>query len=120
MITGGSRGLGRHAALTLAQEGCNIAICARGQETLDRTVAELQGLGVRALGVQADVTIQNDAHRLFMATVDALGPVDVLVNNVGGSRGLDFDSAADAAWEYTLQLNLFSAVRLSRLVLPAM
>ncbi|MEK7778230.1 MAG: SDR family NAD(P)-dependent oxidoreductase [Chloroflexota bacterium] len=120
IITGGSRGLGRHAALTLAREGCNVAICARGQETVDRTVAELQGLGVRALGVQADVTIPADATRLFQAVVDALGAVDVLVNNVGGSRGREFDAADDAAWEYTLQLNLFSAIRLSRLVLPAM
>ncbi len=120
IITGGSQGLGRHAALTLAREGCNVAICARGQEALDRTVAELQGLGVSALGVQADVTNQNDAHRLFTATVEALGTVDVLVNNVGGSRGRDFDSADDEAWDYTLQLNLFSAIRLTRLVLPGM
>ncbi|MDO8751828.1 MAG: SDR family oxidoreductase [Dehalococcoidia bacterium] len=120
MVTGGSRGLGRHAALALAREGCNVAICARGQEALDRTVAELEALGIKVLGVQADVTSQEDAHRLFRATVDALGPVDVMVNNVGGSRGPVFDSADDAAWEYTLQLNLFSAIRLSRLVLPAM
>jgi 3-oxoacyl-[acyl-carrier protein] reductase len=120
IITGGSRGLGRHAALTLAQEGCNVTICARGQDTLDRTVAELQGLGVKAMGVQADVTNQNDTHRLFTETVEALGSVDVLVNNAGGSRGRDFDSADDDAWDYTLQINLFSAIRLSRLVLPAM
>ncbi len=120
LVTGGSKGLGRHAALALAGEGCNVSICARGQEALDQTVAELQGLGVRAVGVQADVTTQEGTSLLVRETTDALGPVDVLVNNVGGSTGRDFDSADDAAWEHTLQLNLFSGIRLIRLCLPSM
>ena len=120
LVTGGTRGLGRQVALALAKEGCNVAICARGDEALAHTVAELQGIGVRALGVRADVTSQEDTGRLFQETVDGLGPVDVLVNNVGGSVGRDFDSADDAAWEQTLQLNLFSGIRLIRLCLPSM
>lgn len=120
LVTGGSRGLGRHAALALAREGCNVSICARGREALDQTVAELQGLGARALGVQADVTTHQGTARLIQETVEALGPVDVLVNNVGGSTGRDFGSADDSAWEHTLQLNLFSGIRLIRLCLPSM
>ena len=120
LVTGGSRGLGRHAALALAKEGCHVAICARGLEALDQTVADLKGLHVRAFGVQADVTKEADASHLFRETVNASGPVDVLVNNVEGSLGRDFDSADDAAWEYALQLNLFSTIRLTRLVLPGM
>ena len=56
LVTGGSRGLGRQAALSLAAEGVNVAICGRSQETLDRTVAELKDLGVSAIGVEADVS----------------------------------------------------------------
>ena len=53
MITGGSRGLGRQAALALAREGCKVAICARGAEALEETVAEFRGLGYQAHGTQA-------------------------------------------------------------------
>ena len=120
LVTGGTRGLGRYAALALAKEGCNLAICARNGEALEQAVAELQGLGVRALGVQADVTNEADITRLFHVTVESLGPVEVLVNNVGGSVGREFDSADDAGWEHTLQLNLFSSIRLIRLCLPFM
>ena len=120
LVTGGTRGLGHQAALALAKEGCNVAIGARGGQGLDRVVEELQGLGVNAVGVQADVTIPEDSTRLLKETVDTLGPVDVLVNNVGGSIGRDFAAADDAAWEQTLQLNLFSAIRLIRLSLPPM
>ena len=56
MISGGSRGLGKHAAQSLAREGCKISICARGAETLEETVAELSGLGYQVHGTQADVT----------------------------------------------------------------
>ncbi|MBI4310888.1 MAG: SDR family NAD(P)-dependent oxidoreductase [Chloroflexi bacterium] len=120
LVTGGSRGLGRQAAIALAKEGCNVAICARGQEALDNAVAEIAALGVRAIGIAADVTTQEGAERIHQETTAALGPVDVLVNNVGGSTGRDFDSADDAAWNATLQLSLFSGIRLVRLCLPSM
>jgi 3-oxoacyl-[acyl-carrier protein] reductase len=120
LVTGGSRGLGRQAALALAKEGCNIAICARGRETLERTVAELRDLGVRAAGVQADVTTPEGTQTAHAGAIQALGPVDVLVNNVGGSTGRDFGAADDAAWNTTLQLNLFSGIRLIRLCVPSM
>ncbi len=120
LVTGGSRGLGRQSALALAKEGCNIAICARGKDALDQTIAELQALGVKALGIQADVTTETGTEAAHHVTTQTLGPVDVLVNNVGGSIGRDFAAADDAAWGQTLQLNLFSGIRLLRLCLPAM
>lgn len=120
LVTGGSRGLGRQSALALAKEGCNVAICARGKETLDQTVSELQALGIRALGVQADVTTNEGTDKAHKETVQALGPVTILINNVGGSTGRDFTSADDSAWNATLQLNLFSSIRLIRLCLPTM
>ena len=63
MITGGSRGLGRQCALALGREGCAVAICGRDGDQVGRTVEELQGLGVKASGSQADVTNQDDAAR---------------------------------------------------------
>ena len=120
LVTGGSRGLGRHSALALAGEGCNVAICARGKDALDRTVEDLRSLGVKALGVQADVTSEEGTCRVFEKTLSALGPVDVLVNNAGDAIGDDFDAADDAAWAFTFELILFAGIRLIRLSLPHM
>ena len=56
LVTGGSRGLGREAAMSLAREGANVAICGRTQETLDKTVEELKAFSIAATGVVADVS----------------------------------------------------------------
>lgn len=121
LVTGGSRGLGRQSALALAREGCRVAICARNTDSLDAVVKELQALNVQAAGVQADVTEEEGCRRFYEEAVAALGPVDILVNNVGGSRGgRDFDSATDQDWLDTVTLNLFSTIRMTRLALPAM
>ena len=121
LVTGGSRGLGRQAALTLAREGCRVAICARDTTGLQRMVEELRQLSDAAMGVPADVTQEEGCRRFHQAAVEALGPVEILVNNVGGTQGgRDFDSATDQDWLDTLNLNLMSTVRMVRLVLPAM
>ncbi|MBI4199879.1 MAG: SDR family oxidoreductase [Chloroflexi bacterium] len=120
LVTGGSRGLGKYAALALAQEGCNVAICARSGEALQHAVKELHALGVSAVGVEADVATERGTSLVFRRAMEALGPVDILVNNVGGAVGRDIDSATDEGWQVTLQLNLFAAIRLIRLCLPAM
>ena len=65
LVTGGSRGLGRHSALALGGEGCNVAVCARGKESLDQTVEDLQALGIKALGVQADMTTEEGTSRVI-------------------------------------------------------
>lgn len=120
LITGGSRGLGRQMALALAAEGCDIFICARGEERLNQTLAELRALGVTAAGIPADVTRPEDAPRIYQGAVEALGKVDILINNAGGARGSTFLETTDAQWYETFELNLFGAIRLTRLALPAM
>ncbi len=116
IVTGGSRGIGRAIALAFAAEGCNVAICARGEERLREAEAELRGLGVGALGVVADVSEPGAVERVVDATAAALGGVDILVNNVGGARPDD----EDAAWQAAFETNLLAAVRASRAVLPHM
>jgi 3-oxoacyl-[acyl-carrier protein] reductase len=116
IVTGGSRGIGRSICLALADEGCNVAFCARGEEALRQTEAELRAKGVKALGVVADVTVAADVDRLVDETVKAFGRVDVLVNNAGGGRPGD----ADADWEAGHDMNLMAAVRASRAVTPYM
>ena len=87
IVTGGSRGLGREAAMSLAREGVRVCICARDPETLKQTVGELEAYGHPALGISGDVTQGDAPQRIFQETESTLGPVDILVNNVGGRAG---------------------------------
>lgn len=121
LVTGGSRGLGKHAALSLAGEGVNVAISGRTQETLDKTVGELKDLGVSSVGVVADVSDLSTAESAHKQVVDSLGPVDILVNNAGGGR--PSSTVADTSFENylgTFNLNLFGAFQLMQLVIPNM
>ncbi len=120
LVTGGSRGLGRHAALALAREGVQVAICARTEETLQATVQELQALGGRAIGIVADITDPEAAAHLHQQTVAELGPVDILVNNVGGSRGRHPIETTEEQYREAFDLNLFGALRLIQAVTPQM
>ena len=121
MITGGSHGLGKQAADSLAREGCKVAICARGQENLDATVAELTAKGYEVLAVQADVMKQEDLKTFYDQTVKAFGEVDILVNNAGGRKGTaDFQETGVATFREGMEFNFMSAVELIYLVLPHM
>ena len=121
LVTGGSRGLGRVAALSLAREGVNVAICGRTQSTLDGTVAEIEALGVRGQGVVADVSDPEAMPALNQAVVDGLGRIDILVNNAGGSRARE--DLADLPlddFKAAFDLNLFGGFQLMREVIPHM
>lgn len=119
VITGGSRGIGRATALRFAEEGCKIAICARGQAGLDETLSALQKHGVEAFGQTADVSKPGETEKFIQAAADTLGGIDCLINNVGGTAGSrDFATSDDAAWQETFDLNLFHAVRATRAALP--
>ena len=116
IVTGSSRGIGRAIALALAEEGCHVALSARGEERLRQTEAELRAMGVRALGVVVDLTKAEDVERLAAETAAAFGRIDVLVNNVGGSWAADEDDA----WNATYEANILAAVRATRAVVPHM
>ena len=121
MITGGSHGLGKQAADSLAREGCKVAICARGQENLDATSAEFRSKGYEVLAVQADVMSQADLKDFHDQTVANLGEADILVNNAGGRKGTaDFQETGVATFREGLEFNLMSPVELIALVLPHM
>lgn len=121
LVTGGSRGLGKHSALSLAKEGVNVAICGRSQDTLDDTVAELKALGVGAMGVVADVSELAQVESLHRQVADDLGPIDILVNNVGGSRSReDITGTSLEEFKGTFDLNLFGGFQLMKLVIPHM
>jgi len=120
IVTGGSRGIGRAIALGLAAEGCKVAISARGAEQLEKTLGEIRATGAEAIGVQADMAVADDVQRVIAETVQAFGGIDILVNNVGGSRPGNFMEVNDEHWAEVFQINLFAAVRASRLAAAEM
>jgi len=116
VVTGGSRGIGRAIALRLADEGANVAICARGEAGLREAEKELRQRSTR---VQADVCDVGNAQTLdeFLDRVKQnAGRVDVLVNNPSGFAFGD----DEAAWRATLNVDLMAAVRASVKVAPWM
>ena len=120
IVTGGSRGLGRMSALALAREGVNVAICGRTQSTLDKTVDELKSLGVSAVGIVADISEPTSAQTVYNGAVAELGPVDILVNNVGGRRGTTVMETTEEQFREGFEFNLFGSLRLMRLAIPSM
>lgn len=120
VVTGGSRGIGRATALTFAEEGADVAICARGSETLEKTLADIRACGVNAFGMAVDVTKRDEVEAFIEASADALGGIDILINNVGGSVGKGLMDSTDEEWFDTFDLNLFHAVRTSRAAVPHM
>lgn len=120
MVTGASRGLGRYIALRLAEEGCDLAICARSATALDGTADEIRALGRRVEVRPLDVTVKGAAEEMVGATLDSLGRVDILINNVGGNRRGQVHETTDEDWEAIMELNFSSHLRFSRAVVPHM
>ena len=118
LVTGGSRGIGRATALRFAEEGCKVGICARGKEKMEETLAELRAHDIEAFGTAADVTKPDQISAFIDGAAGALGGIDILVNNVGGSSGREFSESSDKDWLETFDLNLFHAVRSTRAALP--
>ena len=88
LVTGGSVGIGKATALQLAQEGVDVAICARTRETLEAAAQEIaQKTGRRIIAVPTDTTVAEQVHAMVQTTVDTLGRLDILVNNAGRPGG---------------------------------
>ncbi len=122
IVTGGSLGLGKAMAMEFAKSGASVAIIARRAEILNEAKAEICAaapdakVGAYPCDLRDPAAIKS-AHQ---AIVGELGDVDVLVNNAGTSRAMDFLEITDALWEEDLDLKLMGAVRLIRLVFPGM
>jgi 3-oxoacyl-[acyl-carrier protein] reductase len=120
VITGGTEGIGRATAIRLAREGAKVAICARNQDKLDQTAAEIKKAGGAVLPLAADVGKAADVEKLMAAVISHFGRIDILVNNAGTSIRGKFLEVDDKKWNDDLALKLFGAIRCSRLALPHM
>jgi 3-oxoacyl-[acyl-carrier protein] reductase len=121
VVTGGSRGLGRAAAMALAAEGAHVVICARGAAALNSAAADLQqaaASGARVVPVVADLSTEAGVKTVVDAAISAFGRLDVLVNNIGLARGAELEATTDADWQEAFDQTLFPAIRMSRLAAP--
>lgn len=117
LVTGGSMGIGKAAALELAAEGCRVAIAACGREALDAAATEI---GPETLALQADCTRPEEIRRMVAEVHGRFGRIDILVNSIGAARSGHFLKLSDEDWRESLELKLFGIVRCCREVIPRM
>ena len=120
LVTGASRGIGKRIALALAAEGAKLCICGRTEETLKETRAEIEALGAAAEVAVQDVTTPEGAEAVVAVARERFGGVDILINNVGGSKWTPFVEIADQEWDDIINLSFLSAVRVTRAAIPSM
>ena len=119
IITGAGDGIGRALALAFAKEGALVAVCARSQDRLDSLSGEIESAG--HLFISADLGKVEGVEAFHESVMKQLGQIDVLINNVGAILKLaNFFELTDQDWEDSFQINLMSAVRLTRLCIPSL
>ena len=114
LVTGASRGLGKHFAGVLAQAGAAVALAARDEAQLAETKSEIEAAGGRAVVVPLDVTNSKSVHACVAAAEDALGPIDILVNNAGIAVSKPLLEHSEEDWDRVLDTNLKGAWLMSR------
>jgi NAD(P)-dependent dehydrogenase (short-subunit alcohol dehydrogenase family) len=122
LITGGSKGLGLAMGRAFAESGGHVALVARGAEALAKAEAELRAAApsAKVVGIAADIATAEGCARAFTQAEQALGQVDILINNAGTSQRGPFLEVSDELWQHDLDLKLFAAIRLARLAMPGM
>lgn len=114
VIAGGSRGIGRSIALAFAEQGADVAICARSAPGLEATAAELRAFGGKVFSMACDLGEPDAAGRLVSGAADALGGLDVLVNNASGFGSKD----DEAGWAASMNVDLMATVRATQTAIP--
>lgn len=120
VVTGASRGIGKAIAAGFAREGAKLSLCGRTASTLEQAALELGAMGAEVFVRPTDVTKTAEAEAFVKETLERFGRIDVLINNVGGSRGTPTLEVSDEEWHELLDLNAVTSARMSRLVLPGM
>lgn len=120
ILTGGSQGLGPLIARELARAGVNLALAARSADKLKAVADEVAQLGVAVVAIPTDLTREADRAQLIRRAEDALGPIDILINNAGLMDNGAFVRKTPAAIEAMVTTNLTAPLLLTRAVLPGM
>ena len=125
VVTGASRGLGKAMAIALGRAGADVCVVSRSQDQLDKVAEEIRELGVRSIGISADLTDSNQVDNMINRTVDEFGAIHILVNNAGivqtpgGKSDSDGGESpavdiSDEEWHLGMDTNLSSCFYCSR------
>jgi len=113
LVTGGSKGIGRAIAQSLAEEGARVIITARGETALQEAMQELSRFKI--LAIKADATNESEVNEVVKYVIDSHGKLDILINNIGGvSKSGSFSDLSNSDWVNAFDLNVMSIVNFVR------
>lgn len=114
VVCGGSRGIGRSIALGFASAGADVSICARGRAALDATAAEIKAAGGKVHAGECDLADKAAIAAYIASAAQALGGIDILVNNASGFGSTD----DEAGWAKSMDIDVMATVRASHAAIP--
>ena len=123
IVCASSQGLGKAAALDLAEEGVNLAICSRDQDKINKVKEEIHqkiNSEIKIIALQVDLDSPDEIQAFYKQVENDLGSVDILVNNNGGPPPSTFEQLSDDDWQKAFNSTMMSCLRLSKLVIPNM
>jgi len=116
IVTGGSVGLGRQMAESLAEMGANVVLCARKKERCEQAAEELRQAGVQTLALGCDVRNPEQICAVVEATIGQFGRIDILINNAGTSWGAPVEEMRLEHWNKVIETNLTATFLFSQAV----
>jgi len=120
IVTGSGQGIGKGIALELAKEGAKVIVSDINQDNIDKTVDEIESLGLEAFGVRADVSNFSDVNQLVKKSIKKFGKVDILVSNAGIYPFKPLSEMEEKDWDNVLNVNLKGIFNCTKAVLPEM
>jgi len=121
LVTGGSEGIGKGITLALAKEGVDVAICARRKDVLEKAAGEIaKQTNRKIVAIPADLRKDADAKNFIEQAHNALGRIDIMINNAGSAAGGVIEHLTEDDWDKGLQLKFMGYVRCLRYALPIM
>jgi len=118
IVTGGGRGIGRAIAHLYAREGAKLMVSARTSNQVEQTTRSIIESGGQAIGVAADVTVEDDVQKMVNATLHEFGRVDILVNNAGILESGPIVAIDSQLWRRVIEVNLIGTFLCSKAVAP--
>ena len=120
VVTGATQGIGAATARLFASQGATVAFCARDSEQVSALERELRAFSADSFGLATDMGAPPEVDLFLESVVRRLAGADVLVNNVGSSPSRNFLRTSDSEWASLFEVNLMSAVRCTRALIPGM
>src|SRR5438067_395412 len=121
LVTGGNKGLGKAMARGLAQAGADIFLASRNEAELKAAVDEITAeTGRKGCYCVTDVARRSEVAKLARTALEKMGRVDILINNAGMNAPQPIDGISDETWDKVVEVNLSSAMALTRAIVPQM